>query len=247
MERTEPATLASVPVEYRGVTVTVPARTILDRVSLTIGDGERVAFLGRSGAGKTTALKVINGLVRASSGELLIDGTALGQRDLVALRRTTGYVMQQPALFPHRTVYDNIATVPRLLEWPEERTRESVKALLARLEMTGFEERFPRMLSGGEQQRVAIARALIAGPKILLCDEPFSALDPLIRADLQELLLDLTRDTTLVFVTHDVREALRVAERVVLFEAGRVIVDCTPEEMRASTHDLVRRFLASAS
>jgi osmoprotectant transport system ATP-binding protein len=236
-----------VPVEYRGVTVTVPGRTILEGVSLTIGDGERVAFLGRSGAGKTTALKVINGLVRASSGELLIDGTDLGQRDLVALRRTTGYVMQQPALFPHRTVYDNIATVPRLLGWPEERTRESAKTLLARLEMTGFEERYPRMLSGGEQQRVAIARALIAGPKILLCDEPFSALDPLIRADLQELLLDLTRDTTLVFVTHDVREALRVAERVVLFEAGRVIVDCTPAEMRASTHDLVRRFLASAS
>ena len=234
------------PVEYREVTVTVlPERAILERVSLKIRDGERVAFLGRSGAGKTTALKVINGLVRASSGELWIDGRV--PADLVQLRRSTGYVMQQPALFPHRTVYDNIATVPRLLEWPEERTRQSAKELLERLEMTGFEDRFPRMLSGGEQQRVAIARALIAKPKILLCDEPFSALDPLIRADLQELLLDLTRDTTLVFVTHDVREALRVAERIVLFDAGRVIVDRGKDEIRTSDNDLVRRFLASAS
>jgi osmoprotectant transport system ATP-binding protein len=236
-----------VPVEYRDVTVTVPGRTILDRVSLTIADGERVAFLGRSGAGKTTALKVINGLVPATSGELRIDGAPIAGRDLTALRRSTGYVMQQPALFPHRTVFDNIATVPRLLEWPEERIRASVTALLERLELPGFEEHFPRMLSGGEQQRVAIARALIAGPRILLCDEPFSALDPLIRADLQELLLDLTRDTTLVFVTHDVREALRVAERVVLFDRGAVVVDGGPAELRASEHDLVRRFLASAS
>ncbi|HEY0158119.1 MAG TPA: ATP-binding cassette domain-containing protein [Thermoanaerobaculia bacterium] len=235
------------PVEYRDVTVTVPGRTILDRVSLTIADGERVAFLGRSGAGKTTALKVINGLVPATSGELRIDGAPIAGRDLTALRRSTGYVMQQPALFPHRTVFDNIATVPRLLEWPEERIRASVTALLERLELPGFEEHFPRMLSGGEQQRVAIARALIAGPRILLCDEPFSALDPLIRADLQELLLDLTRDTTLVFVTHDVREALRVAERVVLFDRGAVVVDGGPAELRASEHDLVRRFLASAS
>jgi osmoprotectant transport system ATP-binding protein len=237
-----------VPVEYRDVTVTVPpSRTILDRVSLTIRDGERIAFLGRSGAGKTTALKTINGLVRASSGQLLVDGTPIATHDLAALRRRTGYVMQQPALFPHRTVFDNIATVPRLLEWPEERIRAAVSAQLERLELPGFEERFPRMLSGGEQQRVAIARALIAGPRILLCDEPFSALDPLIRADLQELLLDLTRDTTLVFVTHDVREALRVAERVVLFEAGRLIVDGSVEEMKTSDHELVRRFLASAS
>jgi osmoprotectant transport system ATP-binding protein len=237
-----------VPVEYREVTVTVPpSRTILDRVSLTIADGERIAFLGRSGAGKTTALKVINGLVRASSGELLVDGTPIAEMDLVAHRRSSGYVMQQPALFPHRTVYDNIATVPRLLQWPEERTRASAKALLERLEMSGFEERFPRMLSGGEQQRVAIARALIAGPRILLCDEPFSALDPLIRADLQELLLDLTRDTTLVFVTHDVREALRIAERVVVFDGGRVIADTTPATIAAEEHELVRRFLASAS
>ena len=232
------------PVEYREVTVTVPpSRAILDRISLTIADGERVAFLGRSGAGKTTALKVINGLVHASSGELLIDGMV--PRDLVTLRRSTGYVMQQPALFPHRTVYDNIATVPRLLEWTDERTRQGASELLQRLEMTGFEDRFPRMLSGGEQQRVAIARALIARPKILLCDEPFSALDPLIRAELQALFGGVvhTTPTTLVFVTHDVREALRIAERVIVFDVGRVVVDTPAAGFMTHEHPLVRRFV----
>lgn len=233
-------------IEYRDVTVTAPpGLTILDRVSFRIDAGRRVAYLGRSGAGKTTALKLINALVTPASGAVLIDGQA--PRDLVALRRGIGYVMQQPALFPHRTVLENIATVPRLLGWDEARVRTAADDLLRQLELPfdRFASRYPRMLSGGEQQRVAIARALIARPGILLCDEPFSALDPLIRTELQSMLLGATRDTTLVFVTHDVREALRIAERIVVFDAGRVIADAPPEALATHEHPLVRRFLAS--
>ena len=228
-------------VEYRGVGVA----NILHEVSLRIAGGERVVFLGRSGAGKTTALKTINGLVTVTSGELRIDEKPLAQHDLVALRRRIGYVMQQPALFPHRTVFDNIATVPRLLSWNEETIRAEATALLRKLELPDFEERHPRALSGGEQQRVAIARALIAGPNILLCDEPFSALDPLIRQELQTMLIDATRGTTLVFVTHDVREALRIAHRIIVFDAGRNIADTTPAAIAHHEHPLVRKFMTT--
>jgi osmoprotectant transport system ATP-binding protein len=231
-----------VTVEYRDAGVA----NILHDISLRIADGERVVFLGRSGAGKTTALKTINGLVPTTSGALLIDEKPLAQHDLVALRRRIGYVMQQPALFPHRTVFDNIATVPRLLAWDEARIRGEAASLLHKLELPNFEARYPRMLSGGEQQRVAIARALIAGPRILLCDEPFSALDPLIRHDLQTLLIEATSGTTLVFVTHDVREALRIAERIVVFDGGRIVADTTPDAIAGHEHPLVRRFVNTA-
>jgi len=235
-------------IEYRDVTVNAGSNAILDRVSLRIETGERVAYLGRSGAGKTTALKVINGLVTPSSGELLIDGTPIAARPLPELRRRIGYVMQQPALFPHRSVLDNVATVPQLLGWPEERTRAEAVRLLDQLELPAatFGSRFPRSLSGGQQQRVAIARALIAAPEILLCDEPFSALDPLIRAELQTLFRDATREraaTTLVFVTHDVREALRIAERVIVFDEGRVVADTSADAFLTHEHPLVRRFV----
>ncbi len=233
-------------VEYRDVTVTRGNTPILDRVSLLLGRGERIAFLGRSGAGKTTALKLVNGLITPSSGEILVDGTRIAEHDLPALRRRIGYVMQQPALFPHRTVLENVATVPRLLSWPEERIRTESERLLEQLELPveTFGARHPRMLSGGQQQRVAIARALIASPEILLCDEPFSALDPLIRAELQTLLRNATlAHTTLIFVTHDVREALRIAERVILFDAGRVVVETTSAAFPQHEHPLVRRFV----
>ena len=242
-------------IDYRDVTVLRGGNAILDHITLTIGKGERVAFLGRSGAGKTTALKVINGLIAPSSGDILVDGKPPG---LPALRRRIGYVMQQPALFPHRTIFDNVATVPRLLGWPEERTRAEAERLLSQLELPNFGSRFPRMLSGGQQQRVAIARALIAAPEIVLCDEPFSALDPLIRAELQTLFDGVVRASgapppkgapearttpmTLVFVTHDVREALRMTKRIILFDAGRVVVDTTAEEFMTHEHPLVRRF-----
>jgi len=248
-------------IEYRDVSVVRGGNAILDRVSLRIEKGEHVAFLGRSGAGKTTALKVINGLVGPSAGEILVDGAPMARHELPRLRRRIGYVMQQPALFPHRTVFDNVATVPRLLEWPEEKTRAEAERLLAQLELplATFGARFPRMLSGGQQQRVAIARALIAAPEIVLCDEPFSALDPIIRAEMQSLFDGVVRAsgappptgapearttrTTLVFVTHDVREALRIAGRVIVFDAGRVVVDTPADAFMSHQHPLVRRFV----
>ena len=235
-------------IEYRDVVVTVFTQRILGPLALRIARGERVAYLGRSGAGKTTALKAINGLVTPSAGEMLVDGAPITRENVVALRRRIGYVMQQPALFPHRTVLENIATVPRLLGWEDARVEAEAEKLLAQLELPAekFASRYPRMLSGGEQQRVAIARALIASPDILLCDEPFSALDPLIRVELQTLLRDTTRArgaTTLVFVTHDVREALRIADRVVLFDAGQVVADVASDAFATHEHPLVQRFV----
>jgi osmoprotectant transport system ATP-binding protein len=236
-------------IEYRDLGVSVANNVILEGITFSIASGERVAYLGRSGAGKTTALKTINGLRVPTSGAVLVDGASVAEQDLVALRRGIGYVMQQPALFPHRTVFENVATLPRLLQWPEEKTRATAEELLQQLDLplAKFERRYPRMLSGGEQQRVAIARALIGTPRILLCDEPFSALDPLIRVELQTLLLGATRDTTLVFVTHDVREAVRIAQRVVVFDAGRVIADTPAAALSSHEHPLVRRFVASAT
>lgn len=241
--------MSDIAVAYENVTVTAPPNlTILDSITLTIARGERVAYLGRSGAGKTTALKVINGLRAVSSGSVIVDGAPITQQDLVALRRRIGYVMQQSALFPHRTVLDNVATVPRLLGWDDARIRDEASRLMQSLELPleKFGSRFPRMLSGGEQQRVSIARAMIAAPHILLCDEPFSALDPLIRAELQALLVEATKDTTLIFVTHDVREALRMAGRIIVFDAGRIVADTTPAALPSHEHPLVRRFMASA-
>ncbi|HVE72611.1 MAG TPA: ATP-binding cassette domain-containing protein [Thermoanaerobaculia bacterium] len=237
--------MSDLAVEYRDVSVTGR----LDRVSLTIRRGDRVAYLGRSGAGKTTALKLINGLVKPSAGAIAVDGSPLDAQDLVALRRRVGYVMQHPALFPHRTVFDNVATVPRLVGWDETQTRAKAEELMGQLEMPleKFGARFPRQLSGGEQQRVAIARAMIVAPRLLLCDEPFSALDPIIRSELQSLLIAATRDTTLVFVTHDVREALRIAGRIIVFDAGRVIADTTPTALDQHEHPVVRRFVASSA
>jgi osmoprotectant transport system ATP-binding protein len=233
-------------IEYRDVTVTAGGVTILDRISLSIDEGQAAAFLGRSGAGKTTALKTINGMVPRAAGEVLVHGAPLDRQPLPELRRRIGFVMQQPALFPHRSVFDNIATVPRLLGWPLDRIHAASETLLAPLGLAGFGPRYPRTLSGGQQQRVAIARALIAEPAILLCDEPFSALDPLIRAELLSLLRTLAAGRTLIFVTHDVGEALRIAERIVLFDAGRVVTDTTAAAFRTHNHPLVQKFVEAS-
>lgn len=221
---------------------------ILHDVTLTVAGGEAVALIGRSGAGKTTALRTINGLVRPTSGEVVIDHVALTDRDLIPLRRRTGYIIQGAGLFPHRTVYDNIATVPRLLGWPEERTRAEAGEMLRRVAMAPerFAARYPSSLSGGEQQRVGIARALIAHPALLLCDEPFGALDPIVRRELQELFVSMRSGVTIVFVTHDLTEALRVGERVVLLDEGRVICDTRAADFAAQPMPIARQFVAAA-
>lgn len=220
---------------------------IVDDVSMQIEAGESVTLLGRSGAGKTTLLRLMNRLTLPGSGRVLRDGVELNEKNEVELRRRTGYVLQSPALFPHRTVLDNVAVVPRLLGWERGRIESAARPLLDSLGLPHdrFALRFPRTLSGGEQQRVAIARAVISQPSLLLCDEPFSALDPIVRREQQDAFLALWRErkTTLVFVTHDVAEALRIGTRVVLVDEGRIRFDGTPEAFRHANDPLIDRFL----
>jgi osmoprotectant transport system ATP-binding protein len=236
-------------VSIENVTVNTPrGNSIVRGVDIRIDAGESVALIGRSGAGKTTILRLLNGLTMPSTGRVVIDDTELRGDDLPRRRRNIGTILQAPALFPHRSVYDNVATVPRLLGWRDERTREAADSMLARLgiPLDRFGTRFPRSLSGGEQQRVSIARAMIAHPALLLCDEPFSALDPLVRHDLQEQFITLRTGVTMLFVTHDLAEALRVARRIVLIDGGEVVCDTTREEFVRSTLPLVRQFIEAS-
>jgi osmoprotectant transport system ATP-binding protein len=232
-------------VEFRGVSVA----PILHDINLQIHAGEAVAFIGRSGAGKTTTLRLVNGMARPTGGQVFVDDKSLAEIDLIALRRHTGYVIQGSGLFPHRTVYENIATVPRLLGWPDPQIRAAAEEIMARLDLplARFGDRYPRSLSGGEQQRVGIARAMIARPAILLCDEPFGALDPIVRRDLQDAFRALRSGVTIIFVTHDLPEALRVAERIVLFDGGRIVADCSAADFTKEPLPLVQRFVAAAS
>ncbi|MCU1348843.1 MAG: transporter related protein, partial [Acidobacteria bacterium] len=194
------------------------------------------------------SLRLMNGLARPTGGDVLIDGVPLARTDLIALRRRTGYIIQGSGLFPHRTVLENIATVPRLLGWDETHIRDAATPLMATLglPLEKFAGRRPRSLSGGEQQRVGIARALIAGPSLLLCDEPFGALDPIVRRELQDAFLALRTGVTMVFVTHDLAEALRIAERVVLFDSGRIVADAPASQLTRLDVPLVRQFVAAA-
>lgn len=242
----------SASIALRGVTVRAPDGTVVVHgLDLKIAAGESVAILGRSGAGKTTTLRLINGMARPTEGEVEVDGRPLASADLIAMRRRTGYMIQGVGLFPHRRVYDNVATVPRLLEWPEERTRAAAEPLLDRLGIPfhPYAARFPRTLSGGEQQRVGIARALIADPAILLCDEPFGALDPIVRREQQDAFVALRARgaATIVFVTHDLREALRVTDRIVLMDRGRIVLDCPRQDFIASRYPLAQQFVESAT
>jgi len=230
-------------VEFRSVSV----GAILHDIDLRITPGQAVAFIGRSGAGKTTTLRLVNGLARPTSGDVVVDGQLLASTDLIALRRRTGYIIQGSGLFPHRTVYQNISTVPRLLGWPEGETRAAAEEMMAKLDlpMAKFGDRYPRSLSGGEQQRVGIVRAMIAKPSLLLCDEPFGALDPIVRRDLQDAFVALRSGVTIIFVTHDLPEALRVAERIVLFDGGRVVADSAAADFPGLRIPLVQRFVGA--
>ncbi|HYM61519.1 MAG TPA: ATP-binding cassette domain-containing protein [Thermoanaerobaculia bacterium] len=237
-------------VEMRNVSVAAPAgATILRDVSWRAAPQESVALIGRSGAGKTTTLRLINGLVNPTRGQVLVDGADLAQTDLITLRRRTGYIIQGSGLFPHRTVYENVATVPRLLGWNEDKTRAAATELMEKLAIPfdRFAHRKPRSLSGGEQQRAGIARALIANPPLLLCDEPFGALDPIVRRELQQAFVALRADATIVFVTHDLNEALRVAQKIVLFDGGTIVAECATGDFLRCDLPLARELVASAT
>ena len=239
-------------IEFRGVSVDSPTGSpILRDLTLRIEPGQSVALIGRSGAGKTSALRLVNGLALPSHGDVRIDDVPLAASDVIALRRRTGYIIQGSGLFPHRSVYENVATVPRLLRWAEPAIEERAAELLQQLGLpfAQFAQRMPRSLSGGEQQRVGIARAMIAKPSILLCDEPFGALDPIVRRELQDAFIALRGrgEATIVFVTHDLAEAMRVAERIIVIDAGRIVADTPSRELPALMHPLVRRFIESAT
>jgi osmoprotectant transport system ATP-binding protein len=234
-------------VEFRAATFRIGHKTILNNLTLAIEAGETLVLLGRSGSGKTTALRLINAMILPSSGEVLVDGKATTAWDLVRLRRSIGYVIQESGLFPHFSVERNIGLVPKLEGWAEPRIAERTAALLESVALPAqdFARRMPRELSGGQRQRVGVARALAADPKILLFDEPFGALDPVTRLDLQREFLRLRAELnkTSVFVTHDVREAMKLATRIALLHEGALAFLGAPDEFRASRHPEARAFL----
>ena len=224
------------------------ATDAVTELSLDIESGSIVTLIGPSGCGKTTTLRMINRLIEPTSGRLEIDGSDVTHQPVTELRRNIGYVIQQVGLFPHRSIAQNIATVPRTLGWDKKRTNERVRELV---ELVGLDEdmldRYPDELSGGQQQRVGVARALAADPPVLLMDEPFGAVDPIVRGRLQDELLALQAQVqkTIVLVTHDIDEALRLADRIALLNEGGILEQYTsPDELlRAPANEFVEQFL----
>ena len=221
-------------------------QTLLHELDLEIRRGETLVLLGRSGSGKTTSLKLINHLLVPSDGDVRVDGRSTRDWDVIRLRRMIGYVIQEGGLFPHFTVARNIGLVPQIEDWPAARIQQRVQELL---QLVGLDaqlaSRYPRELSGGQRQRIGVARALAADPPILLMDEPFGALDPITRAELQREFLALQQRLrkTVVFVTHDLREALLLGTRIALMEAGRLVVVHTPDEFVNSSQPLVAAYV----
>ena len=220
-------------------------------LSLTIPAGEICVLVGPSGCGKTTTMKMINRLIEPTSGRITIDGEDVMALPPVELRRRIGYVIQQVGLFPHLTVAENVAVVPRLLRWPEARIRDRVEELLdlVRLDPAGYRDRYPAALSGGERQRVGVARALAADPPLMLMDEPFGAVDPILRDRLQNEFLRLQARVrkTIVFVTHDVDEAIKMADRIAILQRGGILAQYdTPDAiLGAPASDFVERFVGA--
>jgi osmoprotectant transport system ATP-binding protein len=233
-------------VSFRGVSYEVGGRRVLDGLTVEVAAGETLVLLGRSGSGKTTALKLVNALLMPSAGEVLVEGRSTRQWDPIALRRRTGYVIQEVGLLPHLTAAGNVGLVPRLEGWDAPRIAARTDELLLAVGLPPdvFRARRPRELSGGQRQRVGVARALAADPPLLLFDEPFGALDPVTRLELQRLARDLVRrlGKTLVFVTHDVREALLLGDRIALLAGGRLEVLATPDGFLSAETPEARAF-----
>ena len=236
-------------VELRKVGYSLEGKRIISGVSFQVAPGETLVLLGRSGSGKTTTLKLINRLLESSSGEIFVEGRSQVDWDPIRLRRRIGYVIQDVGLFPHWTVKQNVAMVPRLEGWPEPRVQERVREMLelVGLEIGKFAMRKPGELSGGQRQRVGVARALAADPPILLMDEPFGALDPVTRAELQREFRELAArlKKAIVFVTHDVREALFLGTRIGLFADGRLVGLYEPDEFLHSRDPEAHAFVES--
>jgi len=223
-------------------------RTLLDDLNLEIPRGETLVLLGRSGSGKTTTMKLINRLLDPTDGEVDVEGKSTLSWDPIRLRRHIGYVIQEIGLFPHLTVEQNIGIVPRLEGWEAEKiaTRACDLLTMVGLDPNRFAKRFPRELSGGQRQRVGVARALAADPPIILLDEPFGALDPITRQEIQQEFRGLQQrlKKTMVFVTHDVREAFVLANRIGLILDGKMVLLGPPSDLLSSTHPEARAFAA---
>ena len=235
-------------IEFRNIAYkTAQGRLLLDGISLPLEEGSVTAILGRSGSGKTTLLRTVNRMVEPTSGEVLINGASTQHADLIALRRGIGYVIQETGLFPHFTVERNVGVVLEIAGHPrEERTQRSRELLnMVGLEPSTFARRYPHQLSGGQRQRVGLARALAADPAILLMDEPFGALDPLTRAEMQDMLRQLlTRlKKTVLLVTHDLDEALYLGDRIVLLKEGHLIVNLTSDDFTQATQPEVIAYI----
>ena len=213
----------------------------VDGLSLTVKAGEICVLIGPSGCGKTTTMRMINRMVEPDTGRIEVGGRDVTKIDAVELRRSIGYVIQQVGLFPHMTIGENIATVPRLLGWDAPRIAQRVDDLLALVHMEPglYRDRFPRELSGGQKQRIGVARALAADPPVMLMDEPFGAIDPITRASLQDEFLRILHELgkTIVFVTHDIDEAIRMGSRIAILRAGKVVQYDTPERILAQPAD----------
>jgi osmoprotectant transport system ATP-binding protein len=234
-------------IEFNQVSFEVGDRVLLDQLDFQIGAGEFLVLLGRSGSGKTTTMKLINRLITPTRGQVYVEGKSTTDWDAIQLRRQIGYVIQETGLFPHFTIERNIGLVPALQGWEPRKIKARVHELLdlVGLEPAQFVDRHPYQLSGGQRQRIGVARALAADPPIMLMDEPFGALDPITRLDLQQELRRLQQELgkTVVFVTHDIQEAFVLASRIGLMEGGRLVFLGTPAEFRQSDQPEAQTFL----
>src|ERR1700682_171457 len=251
----QPSAPPEATIEFQHVTYGITRKPhaivsdIVSDISLSVSPGETLVLLGRSGSGKTTLLRLINRMLLPISGQVLVGGRATSEWDVIRLRRGIGYVIQEAGLFPHYTVARNVGLVPTLENWDSARLAERVEELLrlVGLDSGEFSPRRPAQLSGGQRQRVGVARALAVDPPILLMDEPFGALDPVTRAELQREFSALAHrlGKTIIFVTHDLREALLLASRIMLVEAGRIVASAVPQDFLRLDHPEVRAFTAS--
>ncbi|HEX8664699.1 MAG TPA: ABC transporter ATP-binding protein [Beijerinckiaceae bacterium] len=239
-------------IELQKVSKAFPGATeyAVDRLSLAVPSGRTCVLIGPSGCGKTTTMRMINRLIEPTAGRILVEGEDVRGADPVRLRRRIGYVIQQVGLFPHMTVGENVGTVPRLLGWPRPKIAERVEAMLrlVGLDPAEFRDRHPRHLSGGQRQRVGVARALAADPPVLLMDEPFGAVDPVLRGRLQGELLAILRPLgkTVIFVTHDIDEAIRMGDLVAVLDRGRLVQFDPPHRLLAQpVNDFVADFVGA--
>ncbi|HEY3973878.1 MAG TPA: ATP-binding cassette domain-containing protein [Candidatus Sulfotelmatobacter sp.] len=242
----ETAAAATPAIEFHDVSYRAGETPVLSGFNLRVESGETLVLLGRSGSGKTTSLKLVNRLLSPTSGKIFVKGMPNEQGDVIRLRRSIGYVIQDVGLFPHFTVERNIGLVPKIEGWPEERIQARVQELLQKVGLTAdIASRYPHQLSGGQRQRVGVARGLAADPEILLMDEPFGALDPLTRDELQRefLLLQQRLHKTVLFVTHDLREALRLGSRIALMDAGRLVTVLAPQAFLQSDDPLASAYV----